>query len=59
MGRYLSPRSGHVILISDILFSQLSTDHNISFPVLPNQLESVRLNIGFPVVQTDGRCTDT
>ena len=27
----------------------------ISFPVLPNYLESVRLNIGFPVVRTDGR----
>ena len=28
---------------------------NISLPVLPNWLESVRLNIGFPVVRTDGR----
>ena len=37
------------------MFLQLSIDHhnidvqcvcNISFPVLPNQLESVRLNIG-------------
>ena len=27
----------------------------ISFPVLPNYLESVRLNIGFPVVRTVGR----
>ena len=24
-------------------------------PGLPNKLESVRLNIGYPVVQTDGR----
>ena len=28
---------------------------NISLPVLPNWLESVRLNIGYPVVRTDGR----
>ena len=28
---------------------------NISLPVLPNYLESVRLNIGSPVVRTDGR----
>ena len=27
---------------------------NISHAVLPNWLESVRLNIGFPVVRTDG-----
>ena len=27
---------------------------NISLPVLPNWLESVTLNIGFPVVRTDG-----
>ena len=27
---------------------------NISLAVLPNWLESVRLNIGFPVVRTDG-----
>ena len=26
-----------------------------SLPGLPNSLESVRLNIGFPVVRTDGR----
>ena len=28
---------------------------NTSFPVLLNLLESVRLNIGFPVVRTVGR----
>ena len=56
---------------ADILFWQLSIDHkidvqyvyNISFPVLPNLPESVRLNIGMPVVRTDGcsfiRCTVT
>ena len=32
---------------------------NISFPILPNELESVKLNIGFPVVRTDGWCTIT
>ena len=29
--------------------------YNISFPVLPNLPESVGLNIGMPVVRTDGR----
>ena len=50
-------------LSADTLFWQLSIDHNIdlqyvcnlSFTVLPNYLESVRLNIGFPVVRTDDR----
>ena len=45
------------------MFCQLSIDYNIdvqyvcniSLPVLTNLLESVRLNIGFSVVQTDGR----
>ena len=46
----------------------LSIDHstdvqyecNISFPVFPNSLESVRLNIGFPVVRrTRGLCRIT
>ena len=63
MNRHLSPRYGQVILVSGYLFWQLSNDHNtdvqyvcnISFPVLPNYLESVRLNIGFPVVWTYGR----
>ena len=32
---------------------------NISLPVLPDSLGSVRLNIGCPVVRTDGRCTVT
>ena len=48
---------------ADTLFWQLSIDHNvdvqyvcnISLPVLSNYLESVRLNIGFPVVRMDGR----
>ena len=47
---------------ADTLLWQLSIDHNInvqyvcniSLAVLPNWLESVRLNIGFPVVRTDG-----
>ena len=51
----------------DTLFWQLSIDHNIdvqyvcniSFPMLPNELESKKLNIGVPVVRTDGRCTVT
>ena len=29
MGRHLSPRYGQVTLVSDILFWQLSIDHNI------------------------------
>ena len=32
---------------------------NISFPMLPIELESKKLNIGFPVVRTDARCTVT
>ena len=52
---------------ADILFWQLSIDHNIDvqlvFPGFPNWLESARVNIGFPVVRTDGRsfvrCTVT
>ena len=42
---------------ADTLFWQLSIDHNIdvqyvcniSFPMLPNELESLKSNIGFPV----------
>ena len=49
---------------ADTLFWQLSIYHNIdvqyvckiSFSMLPNELESVKLNIGSPVVRTDGRC---
>ena len=37
----------------------VTVDHNIDVqlvsPGLPNWLESVRVNIGFPVVRTDGR----
>ena len=62
MGRHLNPRFGWVILVSGYCVLQLSIDHNIdvqygcniSFAALPNQLESVRSNIGFPVVRTDG-----
>ena len=35
-------------LITSSICNQIS-------PELPNQLESVRVNIGFPVVRTDGR----
>ena len=52
---------------ADTLFWQLSIDHNIdvqhvgnmSFRMLPNELQSVKLNIGFPVVQTDRQCMVT
>ena len=62
MGRHLNPRFGWMILVSGYCVLQLSIDHNIdvqygcniSFAVLPNQLESVRSNIGFPVVRMDG-----
>ena len=45
----------------------LSIDHNIdvqhvcnmSFTMLPNELERVKLKIGFPVVQTDRQCMIT
>ena len=63
MGWHLSLWYSQVILVSGTLFWQLSIDHNIdvqyvcniSLPVLPNSLEIVGLNIGCPVVQTDGQ----
>ena len=52
---YCPDRLGHKIDVQCV--------YNISFPVLPNLPESVRLNIGMPVVRTDGcsfvRCTVT
>ena len=67
MGGHLSPQYGQVILFRRYPVWQLSIDHNIdvqyvcniSFPMLPNELESKKLNIGFPVVRTDARCTVT
>ena len=67
MSRYLSLRYDWVILVSGYLVSTAVNDHNIYVqyvqyhvvPGLPNWLESVTLNIGFPVVRTDGRCTVT
>ena len=58
MGRHLSPRHGQVMLFRIPRF-----DHNMDVqyqvaPELPNSLESVRLNIGSPVVRTDGRSGD-
>ena len=52
---------------ADTPFWQLSIDHNIdvqhvgnmSFRMLPDELQSVKLNIGFPVVQTDRQCMIT
>ena len=59
MGRQLSPRYGQVILVRDALFWQLSIDHNIDvqlvFSWAPKLAKSVRVNIGCPVVRTDGR----
>ena len=44
---------------ADALFWQLSIDHNIDvqlgFSWAPKLAKSVRVNIGFPVVRTDGR----
>ena len=43
---------------ADILFWQLSIDHNIDVQLVfywAPKLESVKVNIGFPVVRTDGR----
>ena len=45
----------HVIVGNSIEETVRCNVCNISFPVLPNLLESVRLNISFPVVWTDGR----
>ena len=61
MGWHPSPRYGQVKLVRR--YPVLSIDHsidvqyesNISFPVLPNSLDSVRLNIGFPALWCGGR----
>ena len=65
MGRHLSPRYGQVILVipcfdSCQLIRTLMCNMSAmsSLPVLPNWLESVRLNIGFPVVRTDGQAVN-
>ena len=63
MGRHLSARYGQVILVSGcpLLIAVMSIDHNIDvqpvqlvFPWAPKLAKSVRVNIGFPVVRTDG-----
>ena len=45
--------------LADALFWQLSIDNNIDvqlvFSWAPKLAKSVRVNIGFPVVRTDGR----
>ena len=72
MGRHLSPRYVQVILVNGylvLIWCQLITILicNQFSPGLPKKLASVKVNIGFPVVQTDGlsgersvgRCTVT
>ena len=63
MGRHLSPRYGQVILVSGypVLTAVNWSQHWCAICVqyqsscAPKRLESVRLNIGWPVVRTDGR----
>ena len=57
MGRHLSPRYGQVILVSGypVLTAVNWSQLQYQFSCAP----SLRLNIGFPVMRTDGRCTVT
>ena len=61
MGRHLGPRYGQVILVSGcpVLIAVNWSQHwcaacAISFLLAPKLAKSVRVNIGFPVVGTDG-----
>ena len=59
MGRHLSPRYGQVILVSGcpvlIVSINLNIDVQLVFSWAPKLAKSVRVNIGFPLVRTDGR----
>ena len=59
LGSYFLPHTNTVILLDSYCGSIKGT--GVFSPGFPNYLESVRVNIGFPVVQTDsrsfGRCT--
>ena len=59
VGRYLSPRYGQAILVSryTVLTAVNWSKHQytISGCRLPNEPGSMKLNIGIPVVRTDGR----
>ena len=55
MGRHLSPRYGQVILVRGYLVLITTLMCNQFSSGLPKWLESVKVNIGFPVVRTDGR----
>ena len=59
MGRHLSPPYVRWYWSADTVFWQLSTDYNIDvqpvFSWAVKQLESLILNIGCPVMRTDGR----
>ena len=69
MGRHLSPRYGQVILVSGylVLTAVNWSQHWCAISGLPKKRECVRVNIGMPVVRTDGlsggravsRCTVT
>ena len=58
MSRYLSPRYGHVMLVStyNVLTAANWPQHGcgISCCNLPHQVESVRFHIGYSVVWADG-----
>ena len=56
MGRHLSPRYGQVILVSGCpVFHNIDVQPvQLVFSWAPKLAKSVRINIGFPVVRTDG-----
>ena len=50
---YFLPHTNTVILLDS--YCGIIKETGLFSPGLPNYLESVRVNIGYPVVRTDGR----
>ena len=53
LGSYFLPHTNTVILLYS--YCCIITEIGLFSPGFPNYLESVRVNIGFPVVRVDGR----
>ena len=53
LGSYLLPHTSTVVLLDSCC--GMIKETGLFSPGFPNYLESVRVNIGFPVVRTDGR----
>ena len=53
LGSYFLPHTNTVILLDS--YCGIIKETGLFSPGFPNYLESVRVNIGFPVVRTDGR----